>query len=233
MIFIQNKNKQTQNNSWIGFGDLMTGMMLVFIILSLAFISISKQKIDEAIEDKKKIEKLIKNANEIQKKVEEKRKNIIIILANKLAMNNIKVDYNVEKGTVTIAQDILFLQKKSDLNLEGKSFIELFAVTLDKNIFNNDEYRNTIKYIHIEGYASKEGTDNHNFALSFHRAKNVWNFMTDSNIVFKSTMQHKLNIVSRGEIEANQNFVDESDRKVIFRFEFYDEYSKLFDGLSE
>jgi hypothetical protein len=46
-------------------------------------------------------------------------------------------------------------------------------------------------------------------------------------------MKQKLNIVSRGEIDANQIFIDEKDRKVVFRFEFYDAYSELFKGLSK
>ena len=43
----------------------------------------------------------------------------------------------------------------------------------------------------------------------------------------------KLNIVSRGEIDANQIEIDDKDRKVIFRFEFYDTYNELFKGLSK
>lgn len=46
-------------------------------------------------------------------------------------------------------------------------------------------------------------------------------------------MKEKLNIVSRGAIDANQALVDEKDRKVVFRFEFYDTYNKIFEGLSK
>jgi len=211
MIFVKKQNNNSKNDFWIGFSDLMTGLMLVFIILSLTFMAIAKQKLDE---------------------VAEQRKNIIVILSEKLASNDIQVEYNAEKGTVTIAQDILFKWKKPDLNVKGKEFIKLFAKILDNNIFNNTNYKDLIKYIHIEGYASKEGSIEHNFSLSFQRAKNVWIYMTSNKINNKEIMQQKLNIVSRGEIDANQNKIDARDRKVIFRFEFYDTYNELFKGLS-
>jgi outer membrane protein OmpA-like peptidoglycan-associated protein len=212
MIFVKKQNNNNKNEFWIGFSDLMTGLMLVFIVLSLTFMAIAKEKLDE---------------------MQEQRKNIIVILSEKLASNDIQVEYNADKGTVTIAQDILFEQTKPDLNLQGKSFIQLFAKILDNNIFNNEKYKELIKYIHIEGYASKEGPIEDNFNISFKRAMNVWLYMTSNNLKNEMIMKEKLNIVSRGEIDANQDIIDEKDRKVVFRFEFYDTYNELFKGLSK
>ena len=297
MIHIRKNNQDIERNDfWIGFSDLMTGLMLVFIVVSLVFIikakedalktnetkkeinkiliasqnekekieiskkemlnllsrleklkddikkakekdNYSTQKIKELLEqtqkDKKRMEELIAKAKADKDKLDEQRKNIIMILSDKLQSHNIKFEYDSIKGTVTIAQDILFTKKQSDLNKDGKNFIEIFANILDKNIFNNKEYQDLIKYIHIEGYASNEGSLEINFLLSFNRAKNVWLYMTKSNIKYKKVMQHKLNIVSRGEIDANQIQINESDRKVVFRFEFYDTYNKIFEGLSK
>ena len=213
MIFINKNNKHNiRNDFWIGFSDLMTGLMLVFIILSLTFMAIAKEKLDE---------------------IAEQRKNIIVILSDALSSNDIEVEYNAEKGTVTIAQDILFEQKQSDLKPKGKDFIELFAHILDEKIFDNDDYKDLIKYIHIEGYASREGKVKYNFRLSFERAQSVWLDMTNKDLKNERIMKLKLNIVSRGEIEANQKVIDKNDRKVIFRFEFYDTYNKIFQGLSK
>jgi outer membrane protein OmpA-like peptidoglycan-associated protein len=212
MIFVQKHNKNKKDNFWIGFSDLMTGLMLVFIILSLTFMAIAKEKLDE---------------------IQQQRKSVIVILSEKLASNNIKVEYDSEKGTVTIAQDILFIKRKADLNDKGKDFIRLFAKILDQNIFSVDDYRDLIKYIHIEGYASKEGSPEYNFLLSFQRAQNVWFYMTNKKLINRDIMKKKLNIVSRGEIEANQQYIDKNDRKVVFRFEFYDTYNKIFEGLSK
>lgn len=248
MIFINKKNNNTtKNDFWIGFSDLMTGLMLVFIILAITFMAISLKDKEEVMEAKDKIEKLLKQseedrirmqklideAEEARKELEEQRKNIIVILSEKLALHNIKFEYDSEKGTVTIAQDILFSRKKSTLKKKGKDFMKVFARILDTNIFSNKNYRNLIKYVHIEGYASREGSKEYNFKLSFQRAKNVWQYMTSSDIKYYWIMERKLNIVSRGEIEANQMYLDENDRKVIFRFEFYDTYDKIFEGLSQ
>lgn len=212
MIFVRKNKKNKKDNFWIGFSDLMTGLMLVFIVLSLTFMAIAKEKLDE---------------------IQQQRKSVIVILSEKLASNNIKVEYDSEKGTVTIAQDILFIKKKANLNSKGQDFIKLFARILDQNIFSKEEYKDLIKYIHIEGYASKEGSSEYNFLLSFKRAQSVWFYMTEKELKNTDIMKRKLNIVSRGEIEANQQLIDESDRKVIFRFEFYDTYNKIFEGLSK
>lgn len=227
MILIKKKNNSIEKDDfWIGFSDLMTGLMLVFIIISLVFVS-------KAQEDKQQMRELIKKAKKAKDKLDEIKKNIIVILSDKLKDKNIKIKYDKIKGTITISQDILFEKKKSNLNTKGKYLIIIFSKILNKNIFSNKEYRDLIKYIHIEGYASKEGDDNSNFNISFKRSKNVWKYMTYNDLKYNEVMKKKLNIVSRGEIDANQNKIDSSDRKVVFRFEFYDTYSKIFDGLSK
>jgi len=246
MIFVKKQKNNSKNDFWIGFSDLMTGLMLVFIILSLTFMAIAKQKIDESEKAKIKVEKLLEKSEKdkfkmkellesirkAKEELEKKQKNIIVILSEALFANNIEVEYDAEKGTVTIAQDILFDKKQYKLKPQGKEFINLFSHILDKRIFSKESYAELIKYIHIEGYASKEGTDEYNFKLSFYRAQSVWFNMTNKKLKNKQIMKEKLNIVSRGEIEANQNKIDKSDRKVVFRFEFYDTYNELFKGLS-
>ena len=261
MIVVNNQNNNKgQNDFWIGFSDLMTGLMLVFIVLALTFMAISKEKSEKSEKAKEKIEKLLlesesnklkvetllkdarkkneelekwkEKLRQAQKELEKKQKSIIVILSNALSSHNIEVEYNKEKGTVTIAQDILFEKKEYRLKPKGKEFISLFAHILDDQIFSKPSYQDLIKYIHIEGYASKEGTEKYNFQLSFERAQSVWFDMTNQYLEHKNIMREKLNIVSRGEIEANQYRNDANDRKVVFRFEFYDKYNKLFEGLS-
>jgi len=281
MIFIKKQNSNTKNDFWIGYSDLMTGLMLVFIVLALTFMAIARQKIDDTEESKNKIEdllkeseknrikmtKLIKKLKESNKNIQKTKQNIILILSEKLESHNIKFEYDSIKGTVSIAQDILFEIEKSDLNNEGKNFIDLFSKIINKNILNDSNYRDLIKYIHIEGYASSDGSLEHNFNLSYERAKNVWMYMIynntpkDANNLYTKNinkinlsnksfskdlqvvlngysheleiMKQKLNIVSRGEIGSNQFKIDNRDRKVVFRFEFYDTYDKLFKGLSK
>jgi len=261
MIVVNNQNNNKgQNDFWIGFSDLMTGLMLVFIVLALTFMAISKKNIEKSEKAKERIEKLLeeskKNKSEVekllkdaqkkneelekwkeklrqaQKELEKRQKSIIVILSNALSSYNIEVEYDKDKGTVTIAQDILFEKKEYRLKPEGKEFISLFAHILDDQIFSKPSYKDLIKYIHIEGYASKEGSEKYNFKLSFERAQSVWFDMINQPLEHKTIMRQKLNIVSRGEIEANQYRNDANDRKVVFRFEFYDKYSKLFEGLS-
>ena len=240
MIFIRKNSNNEKNDFWIGFSDLMTGLMLVFIVLSLVFMATANKDknranflLIQAKADKKKMEHLISQAKADKEELDKRRKNIIMIMSKELQKHNIKFEYDSKKGTVTIAQDILFTQRKATLNIKGKNFIQIFANILDKNIFNNREYQDLVKYVHIEGYASREGTVEYNFALSFQRAKNVWVYMTNGKLSHKKIMKKKLNIVSRGEIESNQEYSDKKDRKVVFRFEFYDTYDKIFKGLSQ
>ena len=211
-MFKQSANKG-KNDFWIGFSDLMTGLMLVFIVLSLTFMAIAKDKLE---------------------KLQQLKSNIIIILSEKLSAKGIEVQYSEEKGTVTVSEKILFTIGKSELNKKGKNFIKIFSEVIDQEIFSNKEYENLIKYLHIEGYGSKSGSENRNFDLSFERAKNVWYEMVyNSNLQNEEMMRHRLNIVSKGEIEANQRIDLEADRKVVFRFEFYDLYNKVFKIFSK
>jgi outer membrane protein OmpA-like peptidoglycan-associated protein len=212
-MFKKQSANKGKNDFWISFSDLMTGLMLVFIVLSLTFMAIIQKNMED---------------------MENNKKNIIIILQKALNAKGIDLKYNQEKGTVTISERILFTIGKSELNKKGKNFIRFFSEIIDQEIFNKKEYKNLIKYLHIEGYGSKSGSENRNFDLSFERAKNVWYEMVyNSNIQNKKIMRHKLDIISKGEIEANQRIDLEADRKVVFRFEFYDLYDKILKPMSK
>ena len=99
-MFKKQSANKGKNDFWISFSDLMTGLMLVFIVLSLTFMAIIQKNMED---------------------MENNKKNIIIILQKALNAKGIDLKYNQEKGTVTISERILFTIGKSELNKKGKN----------------------------------------------------------------------------------------------------------------
>ncbi|MDR9404414.1 MAG: OmpA family protein, partial [Halothece sp. Uz-M2-17] len=73
----------------------------------------------------------------------------------------------------------------------------------------------------IEGHTSSKGSDEANRALSLERALSVSNYIFSNQLNFpnEKRFEEKILISGRGEIEANQNTDDPTDRKVTFRFQ--------------
>jgi hypothetical protein len=66
----ENNDKEKENPFWISFSDLMTGLMLVFIIISLVFISQAQEDTRKTDDKKREIEKLLIDSQNEQGKIE-------------------------------------------------------------------------------------------------------------------------------------------------------------------
>jgi outer membrane protein OmpA-like peptidoglycan-associated protein len=72
----------------------------------------------------------------------------------------------------------------------------------------------------LEGHSSKEGAFDHNMRLSVLRANSVSQYVNFQNFSNKDDFFQKLLVSGRGSLDADTSKVNESDRKVMFRFQF-------------
>jgi len=237
---IENEENQKENSFWISLSDLMTGLMLVFIIISIVFIVIAKSNLSELEKKKTELEhktaELEKKNKEIEELLEElssRMKNVIIIFEKELNKNSINVKYNNDKGTIEISNSILFDFQSNEIKEDGKIFLKYFTTILDREVFSNKKYLDIVKYLHIEGYSSSSGNFEFNMELSQRRAFAIWKYINTLDLKNKNIMLKKLNLVGRGDIDADKIKDNKADRKVQFRFEFNDDYYQLIDILQK
>lgn len=166
---IRPKNNYNEENIfWITMTDLMTGLVLVFMVLFFwACLQNNLIKIESNIAKR-----------DVSKELEQalKQKNISAV---------------VEKsGIVKISDLELFELNSYNLSSKGKSYLDKFAPAYFDSIFSNKFLADNIEKIIIQGhtdsqtYIGKYSADQQymkNMELSLNRAFNVANYMTNTN----------------------------------------------------
>lgn len=175
--FIPQSEKNEDHSHWIPLADLMTGLMMIFLLISISFIFKSGENINE-IEQKITQDKKIKS--ELSKDL-------------KTAFSdNLKVwGGQLEEETLTISftdPNILFKIGDSQVSQHFKKILDDFIPRYIQ-ILSNPKYKQTISELRIEGHTSSEWLDNSatkhdaymkNMELSQNRTRNVLTYILKS-----------------------------------------------------
>lgn len=166
------KPKTEENNEgnifWITMTDLMTGLVLVFIVMF--FYSY-----------------LMNNMQAFEQKVAQE--NVNKSLQESLEKQNIEATVDPISGVVKISDLELFELSSYTLSDKGKAYLDKFAPTYFNSIFENQSLNKNIDKIVIQGhtdsqtFAGKFSEDEQymkNMQLSLNRAFEVANYMTST-----------------------------------------------------
>lgn len=136
---------------WISYGDLMTAMMILFMLM----LASALMEIHEKQEERVKV-----------------RNEIVSELVNRLEQKYpVKVD--VQTGSITIADGILFGFNDTKLSDRGKLFLRDFIPEYTEVLLGNERIREHVAQIIIEGHADSVGTYEANLDKSLGRAYSV------------------------------------------------------------
>lgn len=161
MIF--NKRDSSNLSSYIS--DLMSGLMIIFLFISISYmlevskstIALQKEK-DKAM---KLAEQSLKEKNNIKNIAEEFEKikySIYDELAKEFGSNLKEWNADINKDTLSVSfkePDTFFNLGEDELNENFKKILEDFFPRYIK-ILSSEKYRNTIEEIRIEGHTSSE-----------------------------------------------------------------------------
>lgn len=166
------KPRTEENNEgnifWITMTDLMTGLVLVFIVMF--FYSY-----------------LMNNMQAFEQKVAQE--NVNKSLQESLEKQNIEATVDPISGVVKISDLELFELSSYTLSDKGKAYLDKFAPTYFNSIFENQSLNKNIDKIVIQGhtdsqtFAGKFSEDEQymkNMQLSLNRAFEVANYMTST-----------------------------------------------------
>jgi len=189
-----------QGSIYLSISDLMSGLLMIFVLLVLVLVYVRQQTIE---------------------KVEERRVVIIQSLQDSLASQGIAAEVNEETGDVSILDSILFDEGQSYLKPAGTRFLDSFIPVYSGVIYSKPVFEEEIVRVVVEGHTSSNGSFDHNMSLSLARADSVLHYIHASmEYPDKERFQTKLIGAGRGEIQADQSIDAPEDRRVVFRLQF-------------
>ena len=170
MYIKKNKNIDSGENNvfWVTMTDLMTALVLVFMVLFFyTFVTSFYERIQGSVEQQKTVE-------ELQETLKKK---------------NLEITVDDFGGIVKINDLDLFDVASSELSEKGKKYLSEFAPAYFDAIFSNDYLAENIESIIIQGHTDSQGfggnlTDDQQFMknmeLSMKRAYAVADFMVNT-----------------------------------------------------
>jgi flagellar motor protein MotB len=164
-----------ENPYWMSFSDLMSGLLIIFILAAIALILELTQKNaqwDDVIAQ--------------VKKAEEERDSLVTELQRELAKEGIQVVINDSTSVITIPErQLKFLSAKYDLPDDENTFrvVKTIGEVLYRTIGKGDRVSN-LDTIFVEGHTDCVPYYNlkikHNWGLSTFRAISVWEYWTSA-----------------------------------------------------
>ena len=188
-----------ETGAWLSISDLMSGLLMIFALLLIAALA----QLREAMEAS-----------------ENRRVVIIRALEQTLNAQGIHAEVDPQTGDISILDSVLFDRNDARLKVEGVEFLRKFVPVYSGAIFADAEVANQIQHVVIEGHTSSAGSWAHNMRLSLDRANSVSTLVTDLDFPGKSEFRSRLLVSGRGEADAEVQFDNSADRRVIFRFQF-------------
>lgn len=186
--------------TWIALADMMTGLMAIFLALSIAILSMQQDKKDAII---------LAVSDTLKKTLEEKG-----------------IPANIDKttGRLIVSEKTNFDYGAATLKEEGKQNLDIIMPLYANAIFGlTPEQQSRIDRIVIEGHTDRMGSYTSNMALSSQRANAILAHVDSMpEFAYKQQFLQKLTAVGRGENDAitPDEVANTDDRNVVIRFEF-------------
>ncbi len=197
---------------WISFADLMTAMMILFLVVMVASLSSVTQRINQAEQGEKK------RTQDIGRLCERL----------KLAVNNSTKPITVDckDNRISFGEAGRFGHNQYSLSEKGQSALQA-VVPMILDAANSEEGRKWFKQVVIEGFTDTKGSYLYNLHLSLQRSEWVMCSLLDS----RSPLQQGLSAQHQQQIRSmflaggvsfnNAKASDEASRRVELRMQFY------------
>lgn len=229
----QRRKKHSEETSyWITFSDLMSSLLIVFLLVSVFMLLDYKKEAEsaEAIanelkESRTQLEKFTAINDDIIKKIKEEFGDAV---------------YIDDTGTLTLQSDLLFDMGKSSLKPEGKEFIRTTMPRYFEILLGDVEIKENIATIFIEGYTDDQGDYQFGLDLSHDRALSVYTFIYNDPAFasYKDDLKDYITLTGRSETGYVERLPGESDdewrkrnRRVEIKFEL--KYHELFNFIKK
>jgi chemotaxis protein MotB len=213
-ISIKNDNLESVSY-WLSIGDLMASILIIFILLFVF-------QIQHVNNELKKKEDVIESLTSVKNK-------IIAKLRSEFEKEDMKIDIDSQTGAIKLDEQILFNSGDFKLKDEGKEYLKIFIPKYVKIIIGDEEIKNEISQIIVEGHTDDVGSYIYNMNLSQQRAFEVLRYIYNEMNEFpcKSELQNYITANGRSKIQLIKNsdgtVNKEKSRRVEFKFKLKEE----------
>ena len=217
------RKDKNSDNVWSSISDLMSGLMIVFLFISVIFMS-------KVIDENTNIKKQQQTVENIVTTYEESKENIYEDLYNEFEGDMDKWHMEIDKdGTIRFKEPEVFFNKgESELKIQFKDILDSFSPRYINVIYEN--YKDKVTEIRIEGHTSSEWEEREdtktayfkNMELSQDRTRNVLEYVMNMPSLSKYEEWLIDNITANGMSYSHRiynNGVEDKDasRRVEFR----------------
>lgn len=220
---------ESQDNFWISYADLMAGLLFVFILVIGAIIVKHNFMTSEFTKQKESIQELENNAKlkeaaaeKLNKELNETKQTIAkltsvkedVIAKLRLKLGD-KIEVDPKSGSLRIAGNILFKQNEYELIEESKISLTSILSEYIKVLMEDQEIRNNLDRIIVEGHTNSDGDYLLNLELSQKRALSVMKFLLELNPQFEKDL--KVFVTANGRSETDLIFKNNEEDKFASR----------------
>ncbi len=171
------------------------------------------------------------------------RNEIIDSLQDAFESENIGIIVDPNTGAIKLKDSILFDTGESELKAEGKAFLADFIPIYINILLGDEEIKNQIAEIIIEGHTDNIGTYIYNLKLSQDRAFSVVEYLLSDELEYSHKDTFRAYATANGKSYSNLIYKDgvpdlDSSRRVEIKFRLKEEetlleISKQLEGTSE
>lgn len=186
-------NRRDFNNETMSYnssiGDLMAGMLIIFILL-FVFVTISSNR------EIKKKEEVIASFTKTKSRIIDK-----VIFAFK--ENKIAIDIDNTTGSIKIDEKLLFANNDYKLKPEGKEYLQKFIPIYVKILILDNNIKSDISQVIIEGHTDDVGSYIFNMELSQKRSFEVLKYIYTEMGDFEGKEEFEQYVTANGRSKVN------------------------------
>lgn len=206
---------EEESHFWPAFTDLLTSVLLCFILIFIVMMVIKSFQIQEM---KRTIDQIMGI-----------RVQLINELNDEFNDSNLNVEIDEKTGALIFNTDVLFAFDDAVLKPEAFEFLDEFVPAYLDVLLENG-YEEHISEIIIEGHADRNGSYLYNLELSQQRAFSVAEYILSEDFPYKNIQEHlkeKLTVngksFTEGRTDEAGNYSSQASRRVEFKFRLKDE----------
>ena len=209
------KGEKQEGQFWPSFTDLLTTILLCFILIFISMMVIKSLQIEEM---KRTIDQIMGV-----------RMQLVNELKEEFGDSTYGIEVDEKTGSIIFNTEILFAYNDADLKPESFGFLDEF-VPIYLDILLKGGYENYIAEIIIEGHTDQDGSYLYNLKLAQDRAYSVASYILSDQFPYKHIQSHieeKLTVNSKSYsdylTDEHGHYNANASRRVEFKFRLKDE----------
>jgi outer membrane protein OmpA-like peptidoglycan-associated protein len=220
---------------WISYSDLMTALMILFLVVMVASLtSISQQTIkikEDAKNPLKRVEPTDETTDEQNLQQLSEVKSVCTSLQNQVKTNRVNVSVDCHFNRIDFGEAGRFDTDKYTLNEQGKEIL-IKLVPLILEVSDSPSGQKWLKRVHIQGFTDTDGSYLYNLNLSLKRSEWVMCQILSTepfegiNLTDEQRQRAKQLFLAGGVSFNNKRSSKEASRRVELKLEFFDNSNK-------